>query len=197
MKWFSKFLKWLSFTIFTWSILEYFAPCIWIFLSDTQNSCHFVENVTSSPISCHSFYTTWKHQKTRGFLMCSGGTKRDQWREMGYCSNQVRVSSSNFVSNIRRIRANLSTSIFPEITRKLISGGMHVHLTRFSQILHFYTPWKHQKTKEFPTFSEDIELEHWANIRSKIWRRSGRFYDLYKVDWKKLLNLPLDTDLSN
>ena len=30
-----------------------------------------------------SFDTRWKHQKTRGFLMISGGTKRDQWHEIG------------------------------------------------------------------------------------------------------------------
>ena len=29
-----------------------------------------------------SFDTPWK-QKTRGFLMFSGGIKRDQWHEMG------------------------------------------------------------------------------------------------------------------
>ena len=31
-----------------------------------------------------SFYTPWKHQKTRGFLMLSGGVERDHWYEMGY-----------------------------------------------------------------------------------------------------------------
>ena len=30
-----------------------------------------------------SFYTTCKHQKTRRFLMFSGGIERDQWHEMG------------------------------------------------------------------------------------------------------------------
>ena len=30
-----------------------------------------------------SFYTTWKHQKTRGFLMFSGGVERGHWHEMG------------------------------------------------------------------------------------------------------------------
>ena len=29
------------------------------------------------------FDTPWKHQKTSGFLMCSGGFERDQWGEMG------------------------------------------------------------------------------------------------------------------
>ena len=30
-----------------------------------------------------SFYTPWKHQKTSGFLMFSGGIERDQWHEIG------------------------------------------------------------------------------------------------------------------
>ena len=34
-----------------------------------------------------SFDTPWKPQKTRGFLMFSGGIKRDQWHEMGQLNN--------------------------------------------------------------------------------------------------------------
>ena len=34
-------------------------------------------------MSLASFYTPWKHQKTSGFLMFSGGIERDQWHEMG------------------------------------------------------------------------------------------------------------------
>ena len=30
-----------------------------------------------------SFYTPWKHQKIRGFLMFPGVLERDQWHEMG------------------------------------------------------------------------------------------------------------------
>ena len=30
-----------------------------------------------------SFNTPWKHQKTKRFLIFSGGTERDQWYEMG------------------------------------------------------------------------------------------------------------------
>ena len=29
-----------------------------------------------------SFYTPWKHQKTKGFLMFPGVIERDQWHEM-------------------------------------------------------------------------------------------------------------------
>ena len=28
-----------------------------------------------------SFYTPWKHQKTRGFLMFAGGVERDKWKQ--------------------------------------------------------------------------------------------------------------------
>ena len=30
-----------------------------------------------------SFDTPWKHQRTKGFLMFSGGIEKDQWHEMG------------------------------------------------------------------------------------------------------------------
>ena len=35
-----------------------------------------------------SFDTPWKHQKIRGFMMFSGGIKRDQWHEMGWWSSK-------------------------------------------------------------------------------------------------------------
>ena len=34
-------------------------------------------------MSLISFQTPWKHQKTRSFLLFSGGIKSDQWHEMG------------------------------------------------------------------------------------------------------------------
>ena len=34
-------------------------------------------------------------------------------------------------------------------------------LTHSKPILNFYTHWKHQKTKDFLTFSGGIEMEHW------------------------------------
>ena len=53
-----------------------------------KNSCGdaFCNEVTSWLIhfmSLVSFDTTWKYQKTRGFLNFSGGIERDQWHEMG------------------------------------------------------------------------------------------------------------------
>ena len=37
-------------------------------------------------------------------------------------------------------------------------------LTYFSQVLQFYTSWKHQKTKGFLTFSGGVEMEYWAKM---------------------------------
>ena len=37
-------------------------------------------------------------------------------------------------------------------------------LTYFSPLFYFYTPWKHQKTFGFLTFSGVIEMEHWAKM---------------------------------
>ena len=36
-----------------------------------------------------SFYTPWKHQKTRGFLIFSGGIKRDRQHKNGSMGNRV------------------------------------------------------------------------------------------------------------
>ena len=38
------------------------------------------------------------------------------------------------------------------------------HLTHFSPVLHFYTPWKRQKTKGFLTFSGGKEMWHWTKM---------------------------------
>ena len=37
-----------------------------------------------------------------------------------------------------------------------ISLGFHSHLTHFSPVSHFYTPWKRQKTKGFLTLFSDV-----------------------------------------
>ena len=38
------------------------------------------------------------------------------------------------------------------------------NLTHFSPMLHFYTPWKRQKTFDFLMFSGGIEIGHWDKI---------------------------------
>ena len=49
-----------------------------------------------------SFYTAWKHQKTSGFLMFSGGIERDQWHEMGYnlLGNYFFLSQKYYLLNL-------------------------------------------------------------------------------------------------
>ena len=37
-------------------------------------------------------------------------------------------------------------------------------LGHFFAVLHFYTPWKRQKTIEFLMFSEDIEMCYWTKM---------------------------------
>ena len=37
-------------------------------------------------------------------------------------------------------------------------------LTHFRPLLHFYTPWKHQETFGFLTFSGVKEMEHWVKM---------------------------------
>ena len=41
-------------------------------------------------------------------------------------------------------------------------------LTHFSLVSHFYTPWEHQKTKGFLTFSGGIEMWHWTKMGIKL-----------------------------
>ena len=43
----------------------------------------FVSNYLTHFMPLGSFYTPGKYQKTRGFLMFSGGIETDQWHEMG------------------------------------------------------------------------------------------------------------------
>ena len=37
-------------------------------------------------------------------------------------------------------------------------------LNHFSAVLHFYTPWKRQKTFGFLTFSWGMEMWHWTKM---------------------------------
>ena len=41
---------------------------------------------------------------------------------------------------------------------------LHMFLTHFSPVSHFYAPWKRQKTKGFLTFSGSIEMWHWTKM---------------------------------
>ena len=50
-------------------------------------------------------------------------------------------------------------------------------------MLHFYTPWKCQKTKGFLTFSGGVEMEHWPNMGLV------KTYSYKKLNTIELLNL--------
>ena len=52
-------------------------------LSFTLNSSEQLWTYLSLPIA------SWKHQKTKGFLMFSGAMGRDQWHEMGSAQQSV------------------------------------------------------------------------------------------------------------
>ena len=42
--------------------------------------------------------------------------------------------------------------------------GNFLFLTLFQPMLHFYIPWKHQKTKSLLIFSGGIEVKHWLKM---------------------------------
>ena len=44
-----------------------------------------------------------------------------------------------------------------------------VSLTDFKPMFHFFTSWKHQKTRGFLTFSGGIQMERWLNIWVSWW----------------------------
>ena len=41
---------------------------------------------------------------------------------------------------------------------------IRITLTHFMPRVSFYTPWKHQKTKDLPMFSGGIERDQWDEI---------------------------------
>ena len=56
------------------------------------------------------FYTPWKHQKIRDFLISSGGTERDHWHWMG-----------KFAFTLENIKANMNLlKISSKIWKKII-----------------------------------------------------------------------------
>ena len=56
----------------------------------------------------------------------------------------------------------------------LFSGGYIMELLAinglilFTPMLHFYTPWKRQKSKGFKTFSRGLEIGHWCKKGQKV-----------------------------
>ena len=63
---------------------------------------------------------------------------------------------------LMKIKKNILTFVgINKITNFFLSS---ILLTHFSQMSHFYTPWKRQKTKSFLTFSGDIKMWHWTKM---------------------------------
>ena len=53
--------------------------------SATQAEVYYIVRILTCFIPLFPFCTPWKYQKTRGFLIFSGGVEREQWYEIGYC----------------------------------------------------------------------------------------------------------------
>ena len=56
--------------------------------------CLFLSGIFIHFIPLVSFHTPWKHQKTRGFFMFSGGIEWDQWHEIGYSKHDKVILAS-------------------------------------------------------------------------------------------------------
>ena len=52
-------------------------------IKKTEKDLHFSEQAVTHFMPLVSFYIPWKHQKTFGFLIFSGGIERGHWHEMG------------------------------------------------------------------------------------------------------------------
>ena len=92
----SQRISWESKTIFSNQFTYSLKRCLATSYERHSLSISATREVGFSFISCHclthfmpvvSFYTSWKHQKTRGFLMLPGGLEKDQWHWVGQCHN--------------------------------------------------------------------------------------------------------------
>ena len=97
------------------------------------------------------FYTQWKHQKTRGFLIFYRSIKRDQWHEMGL--------SYHTETNQLNCSWNQLTGFYYQ--------NIELWVNQF-HACHLYTLWKHQKWKHQKTrgfiFSGGIERDQWHGM---------------------------------
>ena len=53
------------------------------------------------------FYTPWKHQKTKGYLMFSGGIKWEVWPEMGLYMKIIFISNFEHIIDYWDVFKNL------------------------------------------------------------------------------------------
>ena len=55
----------------------------WVEMCDIQVSISYFDQILTHFRPMFHFYTPWKHQKTGGFLMFSGGIEMEHWLKMG------------------------------------------------------------------------------------------------------------------
>ena len=55
----------------------------WVEMCDIQVSISYFGQILTHFRPMFHFYTPWKHQKTGGFLMFSGGIEMEHWLKMG------------------------------------------------------------------------------------------------------------------
>ena len=74
-----------------------------------------------------SFCTSSKHQKTRDFLMLSGGIVRNQWHKMGKCKNYAKLSLGKYCVTINYLIYILSQNRVRDIFTMIIITGRSVN----------------------------------------------------------------------
>ena len=97
-------------------------------LNNTTNRKMYVTNILillTHFMPLVSFCIPWKHQKTSGFLMFSGGIERYQWHEMDVAS--IPQNGQTYLNNSSAVN----------------------HLTHFITLVSFYDSWKYQKNQLF------------------------------------------------
>ena len=83
------------------------------------------------------FYTSWKRQKSKGFLTFSGGIEMDHWLK--------------WLNDFRYEITALKTAVLKKICGSN-DCGLPISVTHFMPLVSFYTPWKHQKITVFLMF---------------------------------------------
>ena len=74
-----------------------------------------------------SFCTSSTHQKTRDFLMLSGGIVTNQWHKMGKCKNYAKLSLGKYYVTIYYLIYILSQNRVRDIFTMIIIRGRSVN----------------------------------------------------------------------
>ena len=138
-----------------------------------------------------SFYTPWKHQKIRGFLMFSGGIKTDQSHRKPEVLKKETLTQVFFIEfceiskNTLSYRVNSRSpvflfSIFISIIENVLPGEISNNW-KFFIVLVITWPWVAMPAWNFNLFSQDRFQPKitWENQIS--FRQSGTFFRLVFV----------------